>query len=122
MGDIAVVPSAEEIDKITDAYAEQASVEQIAYRTGIPQSRVREVLDDKEVVRLALQRKAAKIALWSFGKGLDRLQDIIDTGSDSQAISAFREIARTLERVAPTTADSAPVATSLEDSMKQLGD
>lgn len=89
--------------KIIDAYAENATIEEMAYTTALSPVAIRDALQEPRVLREAMLRKAAATATWAFGAGLERLKTIVEKGSEKDAISAFREINRTLGRVAQPT-------------------
>ena len=95
---VEVLTSDKTINSVLDAYAERASIEHIAMRTGLSRDQVRDVLEDKDLVQKALRRRTTQFALWWAGASFDVIREIFDEGSAQQKLQAVRYAGELLEK------------------------
>jgi hypothetical protein len=97
----------EQLDAVFDAFAEQSDAHEVARKTGLTVTQVREIIEDPHAARRALRRKLGQVGAWFAGSVLDTLQKIILSGSPQHQLAAIKTLKEiiTSERMADLPAN-----------------
>ncbi len=81
-----------ELEKVFDAFAARSDPHEVARKTGLSVTRVKEIIEDPHAARRALRRKLGIVGAWFAGSILDTLRQIIQEGSPQHQLSAIKTL------------------------------
>lgn len=82
----------EELEKVFDAFAARSDPHEVARKTGLSVTRVKEIIEDPHAARRALRRKLGIVGAWFAGSILDTLRQIIQEGSPQHQLNAIKTL------------------------------